>query len=100
MSADEEGFENLNTMASTFIVLFLLSLFYSTTVTLFKVEGWAGWRAGREGPEAHWEECLTLPVTSGEVTRGRRVDTKKMEPRGAPAALSPGPGLHGGSTCT
>ena len=37
MSAEEEGFENLNTMASTFIVLFLLSLFYSTTVTLFKV---------------------------------------------------------------
>uniref|UniRef100_A0A3Q1LPI6 Ig-like domain-containing protein n=2 Tax=Bos TaxID=9903 RepID=A0A3Q1LPI6_BOVIN len=37
VSAEEEGFENLNTMASTFIVLFLLSLFYSTTVTLFKV---------------------------------------------------------------
>ena len=37
MGAEEEGFENLNTMASTFIVLFLLSLFYSTTVTLFKV---------------------------------------------------------------
>uniref|UniRef100_A0A8D0S7U9 Ig mu chain C region n=1 Tax=Sus scrofa TaxID=9823 RepID=A0A8D0S7U9_PIG len=36
VSAEEEGFENLNTMASTFIVLFLLSLFYSTTVTLFK----------------------------------------------------------------
>lgn len=38
VSAEEEGFENLNTMASTFIVLFLLSLFYSTTVTLFKVK--------------------------------------------------------------
>lgn len=37
MGAEEEGFENLNTMASTFIVLFLLSVFYSTTVTLFKV---------------------------------------------------------------
>ncbi|KAI5930412.1 Ectonucleoside triphosphate diphosphohydrolase 5 [Manis javanica] len=38
VSAEEEGFENLSTMASTFIVLFLLSLFYSTTVTLFKVK--------------------------------------------------------------
>lgn len=38
VSTEEEGFENLNTMASTFIVLFLLSLFYSTTVTLFKVD--------------------------------------------------------------
>ncbi|KAJ8780180.1 hypothetical protein J1605_011783 [Eschrichtius robustus] len=38
VSAEEEGFENLNTMASTFIVLFLLGLFYSTTVTLFKVK--------------------------------------------------------------
>ncbi|CAK7316387.1 hypothetical protein VULLAG_LOCUS19695 [Vulpes lagopus] len=38
VSAEEEGFENLNTMASTFIVLFLLSVFYSTTVTLFKVK--------------------------------------------------------------
>uniref|UniRef100_A0A452RQZ0 Ig mu chain C region n=1 Tax=Ursus americanus TaxID=9643 RepID=A0A452RQZ0_URSAM len=37
VGAEEEGFENLNTMASTFIVLFLLSVFYSTTVTLFKV---------------------------------------------------------------
>uniref|UniRef100_A0A2I3GDE0 Uncharacterized protein n=1 Tax=Nomascus leucogenys TaxID=61853 RepID=A0A2I3GDE0_NOMLE len=37
VSADEEGFENLWATASTFIVLFLLSLFYSTTVTLFKV---------------------------------------------------------------
>nr|7WSP_B Chain B, Isoform 2 of Immunoglobulin heavy constant mu [Homo sapiens] len=35
VSADEEGFENLWATASTFIVLFLLSLFYSTTVTLF-----------------------------------------------------------------
>ncbi|VTJ88628.1 Hypothetical predicted protein, partial [Marmota monax] len=38
VSAEEEGFENLWTTASTFIVLFLLSLFYSTTVTLFKVK--------------------------------------------------------------
>lgn len=38
VSAEEEGFENLSAMASTFIVLFLLSLFYSTTVTLFKVK--------------------------------------------------------------
>lgn len=37
VNAEEEGFENLSAMASTFIVLFLLSLFYSTTVTLFKV---------------------------------------------------------------
>jgi hypothetical protein len=37
VNAEEEGFENLWTTASTFIVLFLLSLFYSTTVTLFKV---------------------------------------------------------------
>ena len=44
VSAEEEGFENLNTMASTFIVLFLLSLFYSTTVTLFKVDGRVGWQ--------------------------------------------------------
>ncbi|KAL1779366.1 immunoglobulin heavy chain [Sigmodon hispidus] len=36
VNAEEEGFENLWTTASTFIVLFLLSLFYSTTVTLFK----------------------------------------------------------------
>lgn len=45
LGAEEEGFENLNTMASTFIVLFLLSLFYSTTVTLFKVgrQRGAGW---------------------------------------------------------
>lgn len=50
MSADEEGFENLNTMASTFIVLFLLSVFYSTTVTLFKVA--AGLARGAGG-EAH-----------------------------------------------
>lgn len=54
VSADEEGFENLNTMASTFIVLFLLSLFYSTTVTLFKVDrpaagGQGMWRRGRRG---------------------------------------------------
>uniref|UniRef100_G1LE35 Ig mu chain C region n=1 Tax=Ailuropoda melanoleuca TaxID=9646 RepID=G1LE35_AILME len=42
------GFENLNTMASTFIVLFLLSVFYSTTVTLFKVAAGLLW----EG-EAH-----------------------------------------------
>nr|8EMA_A Chain A, Isoform 2 of Immunoglobulin heavy constant mu [Mus musculus]8EMA_B Chain B, Isoform 2 of Immunoglobulin heavy constant mu [Mus musculus] len=38
VNAEEEGFENLWTTASTFIVLFLLSLFYSTTVTLFKVK--------------------------------------------------------------
>lgn len=38
VNAEEEGFENLSAMASTFIVLFLLSLFYSTTVTLFKVK--------------------------------------------------------------
>uniref|UniRef100_A0A5F9C411 Immunoglobulin heavy constant mu n=1 Tax=Oryctolagus cuniculus TaxID=9986 RepID=A0A5F9C411_RABIT len=38
VGAEEEGFENLWTTASTFIVLFLLSLFYSTTVTLFKVK--------------------------------------------------------------
>lgn len=53
VSAEEEGFENLNTMASTFVVLFLLSLFYSTTVTLFKVDGrrWAGsaWGAAAAG---------------------------------------------------
>ncbi|ELK18451.1 Ig mu chain C region membrane-bound form [Pteropus alecto] len=56
LGAEEEGFENLNAMASTFIVLFLLSLFYSTTVTLFKVggprggvcRGWPG--AGPTGP--------------------------------------------------
>lgn len=42
MNAEEEGFENLWTTASTFIVLFLLSLFYSTTVTLFKVDGSGG----------------------------------------------------------
>lgn len=48
MGAEEEGFENLNTMASTFIVLFLLSVFYSTTVTLFKVAAGLLW----EG-EAH-----------------------------------------------
>ncbi|KAG8519299.1 hypothetical protein J0S82_016986 [Galemys pyrenaicus] len=41
--AEEEGFENLSAMASTFIVLFLLSLFYSTTVTLFKVAGGPRW---------------------------------------------------------
>lgn len=38
VSAEEEDFENLNTVTSTFIVLFLLSVFYSTTVTLFKVK--------------------------------------------------------------
>lgn len=42
VNAEEEGFENLWTTASTFIVLFLLSLFYSTTVTLFKVHGSGG----------------------------------------------------------
>lgn len=42
VNAEEEGFENLWTTASTFIVLFLLSLFYSTTVTLFKVVWWWG----------------------------------------------------------
>lgn len=42
VNAEEEGFENLWTTASTFIVLFLLSLFYSTTVTLFKVDGSGG----------------------------------------------------------
>lgn len=48
MGAEEEGFENLWTTASTFIVLFLLSLFYSTTVTLFKVAGLRqSWRAGQ-----------------------------------------------------
>lgn len=48
MSAEEEGFENLWTTASTFIVLFLLSLFYSTTVTLFKVD----WPGAAEGTGA------------------------------------------------
>uniref|UniRef100_A0A5F9CVX8 Immunoglobulin heavy constant mu n=1 Tax=Oryctolagus cuniculus TaxID=9986 RepID=A0A5F9CVX8_RABIT len=48
VGAEEEGFENLWTTASTFIVLFLLSLFYSTTVTLFKVAGLRqGWGAGQ-----------------------------------------------------
>lgn len=70
VSAEEEGFENLNTMASTFIVLFLLSLFYSTTVTLFKVGRWAGGRAGGPGTQTRPEQCLTLPLSSaGEVTR-------------------------------
>ncbi|KFO35300.1 Ig mu chain C region membrane-bound form [Fukomys damarensis] len=41
-NAKEEGFENLWTTASTFIVLFPLSLFYSTTVTLFKVDDSGG----------------------------------------------------------
>uniref|UniRef100_A0A452HY82 Ig-like domain-containing protein n=1 Tax=Gopherus agassizii TaxID=38772 RepID=A0A452HY82_9SAUR len=38
MDAEEEDFYNLWTTASTFIILFLLSLFYSTTVTLIKVK--------------------------------------------------------------
>lgn len=62
MSAEEEGFENLNTMASTFIVLFLLSVFYSTTVTLFKVV--AGWQ--REGGCTQPQACLTCPCTTGK----------------------------------
>ena len=56
VSAEEEGFENLNTMASTFIVLFLLGLFYSTTVTLFKVGRLAagsGWRTTPGDPHPH-----------------------------------------------
>ncbi|XP_029437284.1 uncharacterized protein LOC115078499 [Rhinatrema bivittatum] len=39
-SAEDEEFESLWTTASTFIVLFLLSLFYSATVTLFKLLSW------------------------------------------------------------
>uniref|UniRef100_A0A8C0Q5S7 Ig-like domain-containing protein n=2 Tax=Canis lupus TaxID=9612 RepID=A0A8C0Q5S7_CANLF len=62
VSAEEEGFENLNTMASTFIVLFLLSVFYSTTVTLFKVV--AGWQ--REGGCTQPQACLTCPCTTGK----------------------------------
>uniref|UniRef100_A0A8C3XV14 Immunoglobulin heavy constant mu n=1 Tax=Chelydra serpentina TaxID=8475 RepID=A0A8C3XV14_CHESE len=38
VDAEEEDFYNLWTTASTFIILFLLSLFYSTTVTLIKVK--------------------------------------------------------------
>lgn len=56
VSAEEEGFENLNTMASTFIVLFLLGLFYSTTVTLFKVGCLAvrsGWHTTPWDPHPH-----------------------------------------------
>lgn len=34
---EDDDIDNLWTTASTFIVLFLLSLFYSATVTLFKV---------------------------------------------------------------
>ncbi|KAM8783277.1 uncharacterized protein V5649_013616 [Rhynchonycteris naso] len=71
VSAEEESFENLNTMASTFIVLFLLSLFYSTTVTLFKVS------------------------RASEVTRppplDRSLDTKEAEPSRAPRGRSLGP---------
>ena len=59
MSAEEEGFENLNTMASTFIVLFLLSVFYSTTVTLFKVV--AAWRGGVH----RWPQAEPDPLSSG-----------------------------------
>ena len=78
VSADEEGFENLWATASTFIVLFLLSLFYSTTVTLFKVawlwhreEGagrvWGpgsslGWTSSPEAPTPpHWVTSAPAP---------------------------------------
>lgn len=59
MSAEEEGFENLNTMASTFIVL--LSLFYSTTVTLFKVGHLAPGRVRPQAPSAPVPTPLSLP---------------------------------------
>lgn len=36
--ADEEDFYNLWATASTFIILFILSIFYSATVTLIKVK--------------------------------------------------------------
>ncbi|XP_070584818.1 uncharacterized protein [Erythrolamprus reginae] len=34
---DEEEFQNLSSILSTFIILFLVSLFYSATVTVFKI---------------------------------------------------------------
>lgn len=88
---EEESFESLLTMATTFIVLFLLSLFYSTTVTLFKVAARArgrvtgGWEAGEQGSRGQtlgvWVQesrdrgqGCPLPLTlsllpTGEVTR-------------------------------
>uniref|UniRef100_A0A8C6VK93 Immunoglobulin heavy constant mu n=2 Tax=Naja naja TaxID=35670 RepID=A0A8C6VK93_NAJNA len=37
-SEDEEEFQNLSSILSTFIILFLVSLFYSATVTVIKVK--------------------------------------------------------------
>lgn len=99
VSAEEEGFENLNTMASTFIVLFLLSLFYSTTVTLFKVDwravgGQSAWhRPGASTPTSvpSQEEWLMLSLLpAGEVThRDERGDQRDGTKRGA-CRLEPG----------
>ena len=103
MSAEEEGFENLNTMASTFIVLFLLSLFYSTTVTLFKV----GRRApgGHEAaePQACGPPAPLYPLTlsllpAGEVMVSQEHAAPETGQEGLP--WSRGPGLCGLSACT
>lgn len=80
VSAEEEGFENLNTMASTFIVLFLLSLFYSTTVTLFKVGG--GGPAPREPLALTPTYAASAPA--GEVMPAKHVGDQRRNRRGAP----------------
>ncbi|KAI5162391.1 Ribosomal Protein S6 Kinase Alpha-5 [Manis pentadactyla] len=71
VSAEEEGFENLSTMASTFIVLFLLSLFYSTTVTLFKVA---------RNPGAHSQ----TPMTSCAMWKGGDTQLSFLTIQGKP----------------
>lgn len=103
MSAEEEGFENLNTMASTFIVLFLLSLFYSTTVTLFKVGrlvpggGEATEPRGRRPPAP--THALTLSLSpAGEVTASQEHGAPETEHEGLPWGRVPG--LCGLSACT
>uniref|UniRef100_A0A8C6EEW3 Ig-like domain-containing protein n=1 Tax=Moschus moschiferus TaxID=68415 RepID=A0A8C6EEW3_MOSMO len=96
-SAEEEGFENLNTMASTFIVLFLLSLFYSTTVTLFKVGPLVPGVGRGHGPPAPPYPLTLCLLPAGEVTASQEHGAAETEQEGLPWGRVPG--LCGLSAC-
>lgn len=72
VSAEEEDFENLNTVTSTFIVLFLLSVFYSTTVTLFKVTAGPGQEGAGAASPGQRENTSRRLSSAGEMTGPRR----------------------------
>lgn len=48
---DDEGLQNISSILTTFIILFLVSLFYGATVTVIKVKS-MGWEGG-EGTDRH-----------------------------------------------